>query len=194
MAPMPLVILDRDGVINEDSADFIKSLAEWIPIPGSIKAIARLSRAGFTVVVATNQSGLGRGLFTVEDLDAMHLRLSSLVEESGGRLSGIYYCPHRPDEGCDCRKPAPGLLDAISRDLRVELHNAVIVGDSLRDLQAGLARGCEPILVRTGKGADTEASLRAAGNSLVQSLKVFDSLQSCADYLIARCTSTRKPH
>lgn len=191
---MPLVILDRDGVINEDSADFIKSVAEWIPIPGSIDAIAHLSRAGFTVVVATNQSGLGRGLFTVDDLNAMHQRLNTLVEEAGGKLAGIYYCPHRPDEGCVCRKPAPGLLDAIACELEVELKGAVTVGDSLRDLQAGLARGCEPILVRTGKGAGTEASLLAADHSVIQNLKVFDSLSSCADFLIQRRLIAHQSH
>lgn len=186
---MPLVILDRDGVINEDSADFIKSVDEWIPIPGSIDAIARLCQAGFTVVVATNQSGLGRGLFTLEDLDAMHQHLNTLVEQAGGKLAGIYYCPHTPDAGCDCRKPLPGLLDTIATDLKVELQGAAMVGDSLRDLQAGMARGCRPFLVRTGKGLATEASLirdlpDELNDPLLKSLMLFDDLAHCADYLI----------
>jgi D-glycero-D-manno-heptose 1,7-bisphosphate phosphatase len=181
---MALVILDRDGVINQDSDAFIKSLDEWIPLAGSIDAIARLSQGGFTVAVATNQSGLGRGLFSRAELDAMHGRLNELVAAAGGRIAGIYYCPHTPDDGCNCRKPLPGLLDAIARDLSADLGTAAMVGDSLRDLEAGLARGCRPLLVRTGKGAATEARLRADNAPLLDSLKIFDSLSDCADYLL----------
>ncbi|HEY8386027.1 MAG TPA: D-glycero-beta-D-manno-heptose 1,7-bisphosphate 7-phosphatase [Porticoccaceae bacterium] len=182
---MALVILDRDGVINEDSDAFVKSLAEWIPLPGSIEAIARLSRAGFTVAVATNQSGLGRGLFGQDDLDAMHQHLESLVVEAGGKLAGIYYCPHRPEEGCECRKPLPGLLDRLARDLGQPLQGAYMVGDSLRDLEAGLARGCRPVLVRTGKGTATEARLQASDSSLLASLAVYDDLSAWVDHLLA---------
>ena len=182
---MTLVILDRDGVINEDSDAFIKNLDEWIPLPGSIEAIARLSRAGFTVAVATNQSGLGRGLFSQADLDAMHQRLRTLVAAAGGQLAGIYYCPHKPDDGCDCRKPLPGMLDQLAQDLDLTLDSAVMVGDSLRDLEAGLARGCQPVLVRTGKGSATEAKLRAANSPLLHSLLIFDSLATYVDYLLA---------
>lgn len=181
---MALVILDRDGVINQDSDAFIKSLDEWIPLPGSIDAIARLSQGGFTVAVATNQSGLGRGLFTRAELDAMHRRLNDLVAAAGGRIAGIYYCPHTPDDGCSCRKPLPGLLDAIARDLSADLSTAAMVGDSLRDLEAGLARGCRPFLVRTGKGTTTEARLRVGNAPLLHNLKIFDSLSDCADYLL----------
>jgi len=181
---MALVILDRDGVINEDSDAFVKSLDEWIPLPGSIDAIARLSRGGFAVAVATNQSGLGRGLFRQADLDAMHQRLDALVTAAGGRLAGIYHCPHKPDDGCDCRKPLPGLLDQLARDLDLPLEDAVMVGDSLRDLEAGLARGCKPILVRTGKGAATEARLRADDSPLLRALVIFDDLSQCADHLL----------
>lgn len=126
----PLVILDRDGVINEDSDEYVKSLAEWIPIPGSIEAIARLSKAGVTVVVATNQSGIGRGLFDLDDLEAMHARLNELVLEQGGELSGIFYCPHAPEDDCHCRKPAPGLLDAISTEFNRDLTGVPLIGDS----------------------------------------------------------------
>lgn len=181
-----LVILDRDGVINEDSDAFIKSLDEWIPLPGSIAAIARLSQGGFTVVVATNQSGLGRGLFADSDLAAMHQRLRELVAAKGGHIAAIYHCPHKPDDGCSCRKPLPGLLDRLAADLRVPLAGAAVVGDSLRDLEAGLARGCQPFLVRTGKGRGTEQKLRASAHPLLDSLRIFDTLADCADYLLAR--------
>lgn len=181
---MALVILDRDGVINEDSDAFIKSQDEWIPLPGSIDAIARLSRGGYTMAVATNQSGLGRGLFGMAELEAMHRRLLQLVIAAGGMIDGIYYCPHRPDEGCTCRKPLPGMLDAIARDLGQPLAGAAVVGDSLRDLEAGLARGCTPYLVRTGKGAATEAKLRASASPLLAGLRIFDSLAECADHLL----------
>lgn len=180
-----MVILDRDGVINEDSDAFIKSVDEWIPLPGSFDAIARLSRAGFTVVVATNQSGLGRGLFTEQALEAMHERLRQGVTEAGGQLGNIYHCPHKPDDGCSCRKPAAGLLDAIARDYDVDLTGVPIVGDSLRDLQAGLVHHCLPILVRTGKGRRTEADL--ASTPLKDAL-VVDDLAAAADWILERDT------
>lgn len=178
---MKLVILDRDGVINEDSDAFVKSVEEWLPLPGSIEAIARLSRAGYTVVVATNQSGLGRGLFTPATLEAMHDRLRLLVKEAGGQLGRIYHCPHKPDDGCRCRKPAPGLLDAIAHDYDTDLRGTPIVGDSLRDLQAGLAHHCLPILVRTGKGRATET--RLADTPLRDAL-VVDDLAAAADFIL----------
>jgi len=162
-----LVILDRDGVINEDSDDYIKSVDEWIPLAGSIAAIAKLSNAGFDVVVATNQSGLGRGLFTLDDLEAMHQKLVELVEDAGGRIAGIFYCPHTPEDGCDCRKPKPGMI---------------IVGDSLRDLQAGATRGCKPILVTTGKGAQTLTKL--AADPISSSTVVVADLAAAADHII----------
>lgn len=181
---MKLVILDRDGVINEDSDDFIRSVDEWVPLPGSIDAIARLSRAGFHVVIATNQSGLGRGYFSLDDLEAMHGKLRALVEDAGGVIDGIYFCPHRPDDNCNCRKPAPGLLDAIRADMgNISLDGVPVVGDSLRDLEAGVARGCVPILVRTGKGRETEEKLRPLSPPLGNA-RVFDDLSTAADYLI----------
>lgn len=180
---MRLVILDRDGVINEDSDAFIKSLEEWVPLPGSIEAISRLSQAGYTVVVATNQSGLGRGLFTPAALEAMHNRLRQLVRAAGGQLGGIYHCPHKPDDGCHCRKPAPGLLDAIARDYGMNLRGTPIVGDSLRDLEAGMAHQCLPILVRTGKGRATEARLAATP---LRNALVVDNLAAAADFILKR--------
>ena len=150
-----LIILDRDGVINQDSDEYVKSLEEWIPIEGSCKAIADLCKAGYTVAVATNQSGLARGYFSVDDLEAMHGRMNALVEEAGGEIATIKYCPHGPDDACDCRKPLPGLVDQIETELNVSADGAWFIGDSLRDLQAGLTKGCKPALVMTGKGEKT---------------------------------------
>lgn len=181
----PLVILDRDGVINQDSDDYIKSLAEWVPIPGSIEAIARLSRAGYRVVVATNQSGIGRGLFDLDELEAMHTRLNELVHDQGGELDGIFYCPHTPEDGCHCRKPAPGLLDAIAVEFGQSLNGVPLIGDSLRDLQAGLSHHCKPILVRTGKGAATEAKLALQPETELRQAAVFDDLAQAIDSLLA---------
>jgi len=149
-----LIILDRDGVINEDSDAYIKTPDEWQPLPGSADAIARLNRAGYRVVVATNQSGLARGLFDAATLDAIHQRMAARLRDAGARLDDIYVCPHGPDDGCDCRKPAPGLIDQIVADYG-EVAGVPLVGDSLRDLQAGVARGCRPVLVLTGKGRRT---------------------------------------
>jgi D-glycero-D-manno-heptose 1,7-bisphosphate phosphatase len=150
-----LIILDRDGVINQDSDDYVKSLKEWIPIEGSCEAIADLCKAGYTIAVATNQSGLARGYFSVDDLEAMHRRMNAIVEEAGGSIATIKYCPHGPDDACDCRKPLPGLVDQIETELNVSADGAWFVGDSLRDLQAGLPKGCKPALVMTGKGEKT---------------------------------------
>ena len=150
-----LIILDRDGVINEDRDDYVKSVDEWVPIAGSIEAIADLSRNGYTVVVATNQSGLSRNLFTLDDLEAMHEKLCGMVESLGGSISGIFYCPHHPDDLCDCRKPKAGLLTAIEESLGCSISGASLVGDSLRDLQAGNKKECQPVLVKTGKGQKT---------------------------------------
>ncbi|WP_185265838.1 D-glycero-beta-D-manno-heptose 1,7-bisphosphate 7-phosphatase [Halopseudomonas xiamenensis] len=175
---MKLIILDRDGVINEDSDAFVKSVEEWIPLPGSIEAIARLSRAGWTVAVATNQSGLARGYFTEQTLEAMHQRLRELVAEQGGRVDLIRHCPHGPDDGCDCRKPLSGLFRQIAEHYDVSLAGVPTVGDSLRDLQAGAAMGCQPYLVRTGKGLVTESRPLPAGTL------VFDDLAAVASHLL----------
>lgn len=179
---MALIILDRDGVINQDSDNYVKSLSEWIPIPGSIEAIARLHNAGHLVAVATNQSGLGRGYFKSSDLDAMHQRLNSLVQQAGGQIACIAYCPHAPDEGCYCRKPAPGLIDQIEQNLQVSAEGAYIIGDSLRDLQAGYAKGARLVLVRTGKGERTLIK----GDPLLDHSAVYDSLEAFTDKLLEK--------
>ena len=155
-----LVILDRDGVINYDSAQFIKSPDEWKPIPGSLEAIALLNQADFHVVLATNQSGIGRGLFDTATLNAIHDKMHRALAQFGGRIDALFYCPHGPDDGCDCRKPKPGMLEEIARRFSEDLTGVPSVGDSLRDLQASAAVGAQPILVRTGKGEKT----LAAGN------------------------------
>jgi len=150
-----LVILDRDGVINQDSAQFVKSAEEWVALPGSLEAIARINRAGFKVVIATNQSGLGRGLFNMAALNAMHHKLRTELAAVGGQLDGIFICPHLPDEGCECRKPLPGLFNAIAQRFEVDLTDVIAVGDSRRDLDAAAAVGCQPCLVLTGNGRKT---------------------------------------
>jgi D-glycero-D-manno-heptose 1,7-bisphosphate phosphatase len=175
---MKLLILDRDGVINHDSDAYIKTLDEWIPLPGAVEAIARLSRAGWTVAVATNQSGLARGYYDQAALDAMHARLRQLVAEQGGELGLIVHCPHGPDDGCDCRKPKPGMLRQIAAHYGVSLAGVWFVGDSSRDLKAALAVGCQPVLVKTGKGLLTLAQPLPAGTL------VFDDLAAVASQLI----------
>ncbi|NDC60668.1 MAG: D-glycero-beta-D-manno-heptose 1,7-bisphosphate 7-phosphatase [Betaproteobacteria bacterium] len=146
-----LVILDRDGTINQDSDDYVKTVDEWLPLPGAIDAMARLHHAGWHVVIATNQSGLGRGLFDVATLNQMHDKMNKLLALAGGRVDAIFYCPHTPDDHCQCRKPLPGLLEQIAERFGVHLSEVHVVGDSLRDAQAGAAVGCQTHLVRTGK-------------------------------------------
>jgi D-glycero-D-manno-heptose 1,7-bisphosphate phosphatase len=174
-----LVILDRDGVINHDSDACIKSLSEWVPLPGAIEAIAKLSRAGFTVAIATNQSGIARGFYDESTLQAMHDHLQSQVNAKGGQLAHIAYCPHGPDDHCDCRKPLPGLLAEIQEKLELEsLEGSWMVGDSLRDLQAGEAVGCRPVLVKTGKGEKT-----LSRNIGLEKALVYRDLAEFADWL-----------
>ena len=148
---MKLVILDRDGTINSDSDDFVKTPEEWLPLPGALEAIARLSHAGWHVVVASNQSGLGRGLFDVGTLNAMHTKMLKMLALQGGRMDAIFYCPHTAEDSCQCRKPKPGLFEQIGLRFGVPLKGVPTVGDSLRDVLAGAAAGCEPHLVLTGK-------------------------------------------
>ena len=169
---MPLLILDRDGVINVDSDAYIRSPAEWIPIPGSIEAIADLSSAGFSVVIASNQSGLGRGYFDLPTLESIHLKLHDCVARAGGEIAGIFFCPHLPDVGCNCRKPATGLLQTMERELGLPARNAYFVGDSLKDLQAARAFGARPVLVKTGKGEQTLAVLHSSNPGVDRALDI----------------------
>lgn len=157
MTPKRWVILDRDGVINADSPDFIKSPAEWMPLPGSIEALARLTEAGFGVVVASNQSGIGRGLFDLPTLGAIHAKLFGCAERAGARIQAIFFCPHHPDDHCPCRKPLPGMCLAAAARFHIPLADTYVVGDSLRDLEAARRSGAKPVLVLTGNGVETHA-------------------------------------
>jgi D-glycero-D-manno-heptose 1,7-bisphosphate phosphatase len=170
-----LVILDRDGVINVDSDAFIKSPDEWVPIPGSLEAIARLNQAGYRVVVATNQSGIGRGLFDMATLNAMHVKMQRAAAAVGARVDAVFFCPHTAEDQCECRKPKPGLLKTIIERFEIDPDVTPVVGDSLRDLQAGAALGFRTHLVRTGKG---EKTLAAGG--LPEGTQVHDDLKAFA--------------
>lgn len=170
-----LVILDRDGVINEDSNEFIKSVDECHLIPGSVDAIARLCDAGYQVVVATNQSGIARGLLDEFDLAHIHQYITGQVEEAGGRIEAFVYCPHGPDDNCDCRKPKPGMLEKIASEFGLPLSGCAFVGDSLRDLQAAQAAGCEPVLVLSGKG---ETTLLNGLPAELESTRIFKNLSA----------------
>jgi D-glycero-D-manno-heptose 1,7-bisphosphate phosphatase len=150
-----LIVLDRDGVINHDSDQYIKSPEEWRPIPGSLEAIARLNHAGYRVVVATNQSGVGRGLFDMGTLNAIHEKMHRALALVGGRIDAVFLCPHTADSVCECRKPSPGLLREAGRRFNVDLGGVPVIGDSLRDLQAAESVGARPMLVLTGKGERT---------------------------------------
>jgi D-glycero-D-manno-heptose 1,7-bisphosphate phosphatase len=177
---MRLVILDRDGVINEDSDAYVKSPDEWIPIPGSLEAIARLNASGWRVVVASNQSGLGRGLFDITALNAVHDKLHRELAQVGGQLDGLFFCPHAPEDGCGCRKPKTGLLLEIAERFNIELEGLPCIGDSLRDLEAARTVSAQPILVLTGKGAETRKRLARLG-----SVKVYPRLAEAVDALLS---------
>jgi len=172
---MKIVILDRDGTINHDSDQYIKSPAEWKPIPGSLEAIARLTQGGWRVVVATNQSGIARGLFDMTTLNAIHGEMHRAVAQAGGRIDAIFFCPHAADSNCECRKPKPGLLREIGARFGVELEDVPMVGDSLRDVAAAAAAGAQPYLVLTGNGRKT----RDAGG-LPQGTAIFADLAAIA--------------
>lgn len=176
-----LVILDRDGVINHDSDFFVKSPGEWQPIDGSVDAIRRLTAAGFTVTVATNQSGIGRGLMSEDDLAAIHSKMRQIISDAGGEIGHIAHCPHHPDDGCDCRKPLPGLLTQIAAHYGVPLAGVPVIGDSLRDLEAAAAVSARPLLVLTGNGEKTLAELGGSGIDA----QSFIDLAAAADVLVA---------
>jgi D-glycero-D-manno-heptose 1,7-bisphosphate phosphatase len=176
-----LVILDRDGVINQDSDEFIKNPAEWIALGGSLEAIARLNYFGFKVAVASNQSGIARGLMTLDDLNAIHQKMRQQLDRVGGLIEGVFFCPHGADDGCDCRKPAPGLLYQIKGRLGVELEGVAVVGDSLRDLQSAATVGAKPILVETGKGLKTRTQLSGE----LAKTPCFPDLSAATEYILA---------
>ena len=177
---MKLVVLDRDGVINVDSVHFIKNTNEWVPIPGSLEAIALLNQSGYRVAIATNQSGISRGLFDMVTLNAIHDKMYRALNTLGGRIDAIFYCPHSADDHCDCRKPKPGMMEEIGRRFGMDMKGVPVVGDALRDLQAGAALGMQPMLVRTGKGEET----LAAGN-LPEGTRVFANLAEAVQHIIS---------
>jgi D-glycero-D-manno-heptose 1,7-bisphosphate phosphatase len=174
---MKLIILDRDGVINHDSDEYIKSVDEFIPIDGSLEAIAKLNHAGYSVMVATNQSGIARGMFNIETLNAMHNKLRMELNAYGGRIDGIFFCPHGPDDHCQCRKPLPGLFHDIAQRVGHALNDVPAIGDSYRDIQAARAVGATPVLLKTGKGSRTLASKADA----LQDVPVFNDLSDFVD-------------
>ncbi|GAP35131.1 D-glycero-beta-D-manno-heptose 1,7-bisphosphate 7-phosphatase [Piscinibacter sakaiensis] len=183
---MKLVILDRDGTLNEDRDDYVKSPDEWQPIPGALEAVARLTQAGWHAVVATNQSGLGRGLFDMATLNAMHQKLAQCLAEAGGRIDAVFFCPHVPADECDCRKPLPGLMLQVAERYGVDPRGIPVVGDALRDLQAAHAAGCEPHLVRSGKSAGLDEEGLARMHAAVPGLTVHADLGAFADLLLRR--------
>jgi D-glycero-D-manno-heptose 1,7-bisphosphate phosphatase len=176
---MKLIILDRDGVINYDSDAFIKSASEWIPIPGSLEAIARLNQADYRVVVSTNQSGIARGLLDMPALNGIHQKMHAAAQAVGAHIDAVFFCPHSADDKCDCRKPRAGMLHAIAKRFNTSLKGVPTVGDSLRDLQAGFVAGCEPYLVLTGKGEKTRDK-----GGLPPGTLVYPNLASVVDHLL----------
>ena len=177
---MKLILLDRDGVINYDSDKFVKNIDEFEMIPGSIDGIANLSQAGFKVVVCTNQSGIGRGIFTMEDLNAMHGKLHQLVDQAGGRIDAIIFCPHVPEDNCRCRKPQPGMINDICERFNIDdISKVMLIGDSIRDLEAITNAGGIPILVKTGNGKKTLAK-----QNLPERTLIFDNLFAASEYII----------
>ncbi|MCK5189231.1 MAG: D-glycero-beta-D-manno-heptose 1,7-bisphosphate 7-phosphatase [Methylococcales bacterium] len=179
MTQAAYVLIDRDGVINQDSEHFIKSPDEWQAIPGSLEAIALLNKHGYKVVVITNQSGLARGLFDHAMLELIHARMQRLTEQQGGKIDAIYVCPHGPDDHCTCRKPNPGLLVHFGKEKAISLSGIPFIGDSLIDLQAGLAVGAKPLLVKTGKGK------RTLENNPDLNVPVFENLYDAAQFIIS---------
>jgi len=184
MTPIKLIILDRDGTINHDSTGFIKSADEWVPLPGALEAIARLNHAGWHVVLASNQSGLGRSLFEVSDLNAIHAKMHQRLQAVGGRIDAVFFCPHTPDDACQCRKPSSGLFEQIADRYAMDLQGVPVVGDSERDLLAGVAVGCEPHLVLTGKAQALRG--RSLPTTFPSPTLVHEDLSSFADFLLTR--------
>lgn len=181
---MKLVILDRDGVINKDSPDFIKTPEEWLPIKGSLEAIARLTQAGYDVVVVSNQSGIGRGLISADMLGQIHVRMMDYVQQHGGKIQSVLFCPHHPDDDCECRKPKIGLYRELADRLNTSFSGVYSVGDSMRDLIAAETAGAVPVLVKTGNGKATLQQLKNKGSEYLDSILVFDNLAKFVDQML----------
>ncbi|MFW9595430.1 MAG: D-glycero-beta-D-manno-heptose 1,7-bisphosphate 7-phosphatase [Macromonas sp.] len=184
-APVKLIVLDRDGTLSPDPEDFVRAPEDWVPLPGALEAVARLNHGGWRVVLASNQSGLGRGLFDMATLNAVHARMHKLLAAAGGRIEAVFFCPHAPEDECCCRKPAPGLFLDIARRMGVPLDSMVAAGDSVRDVQAAAAAGCEAHLIRTGQslpvgdGAPLPPDVPAG-------TQVHADLSAFADFVLAR--------
>jgi D-glycero-D-manno-heptose 1,7-bisphosphate phosphatase len=186
--PKHLVLLDRDGVINEDSDAYIKSADEWLPVPGSLETIAKLNQHNIAIVVITNQSGIGRGLFSEQTLMAIHDKMNKSLELMGARVDDIFYCPHSPEQNCACRKPKSGLLDALEKKYALSVKDVPFIGDTDKDLALARSKGCLPVLVKTGKG---EAYFNLHKDALADCL-VFDNLQQAGDYLLNNYFNMKK--
>ncbi|BBM01279.1 D-glycero-beta-D-manno-heptose 1,7-bisphosphate 7-phosphatase [Microbulbifer sp. GL-2] len=182
---MPIIILERDGVINDNSDPCVRSATEWHPLPGSIEALAALSHAGYQLVIATNQSGLALGQFDLDDLEAIHSKMRTLVEDAGGEVAAIFYCPHGPKDNCRCRKPQAGLLDAIEAEFDTSLHDCYLVGNKLADLQLALEKGCQPVLVQSGEGVLTLQQLVENPDPRLAETKVFKDLKQFSQFVLA---------
>lgn len=186
MQPVKLIILGRDGVLNYFREDHVKAPEEWQPIRGALEAVARLNHAGWHAVVATNQSGIGRGLIDMASLNAVHAHMIQLLAEQGGRLDAVFLCPHTPEEHCDCRKPLPGMMKQIAERYGLELSHVPMVCDTLRDLQAAQSAGCEPHLVRSGRAASLDDEQIAQWLAAVPGTCVHRDLAALADFILHR--------
>ena len=184
--PIKLVVLGRDGTINEEREDFVASADDWVPLPGALEAIARLNHAGWHVVVATNQPGLGGGLFDMNVFNAVQLKMNALLQKHGGRVEAVFFCPHTAEDRCDCRKPLPGLYLKIGARYGTDLSHVPVVGNALDDLQAGIAAGCPVHLVLTGKAMRLDEAARADWLRQVPEAEVHADLPACVDMLLHR--------
>jgi D-glycero-D-manno-heptose 1,7-bisphosphate phosphatase len=181
-----LIILGRDGILNVFRDDHVKDPAEWTPVPGALEAVAQLNQEGWHVVIATNQSGIGRGMIDIASFNAVHARMMELLAAQGGRIDAVFFCPHAPEDGCDCRKPLPGLMLRVAERYGVRLADVPMVGDTARDLQAAVAAGCEPHLVLTGRAAGlSEADLQTLLHD-APGTKVHPTLGAFAEFIIQR--------
>ena len=183
---MKLIILGRDGILNEYRDDHVKAAAEWVPIPGALEAVSRLNHAGWHAVVATNQAGIGRGMIDMASVNLIHAHMNKLMQAQGARLDAVFFCPHTPEDHCECRKPLPGMMLEIGRRYGIDLHQVPVAADTLRDLQAAQGAGCEPHLVRTGRAAGLDEPQIEQWRQLVPGLRVHADLAALAEHLIAR--------
>ncbi|MFO0125046.1 MAG: D-glycero-beta-D-manno-heptose 1,7-bisphosphate 7-phosphatase [Betaproteobacteria bacterium] len=190
---MKLIILGRDGILNEYRDDHVKAAAEWVPIPGALEAVSRLNHAGWHAVVATNQAGIGRGMIDMASINLIHAHMNKLMQAQGARLDAVFFCPHTPEDRCECRKPLPGMMLEIGRRYGIDLHQVPVAADTLRDLQAAQAAGCEPHLVRTGRAAALDESQIEQWRQVVPGVRVHADLAAFAEHLIARQQRAASP-